>query len=109
MVVYKSPYPILDMPRTNVLDYLFPANERPLEEDIWIDSKDPTRRLSPKRALQWVKRLAFGLERLGLNRPDVAMIITPNHIFVPVAYLGIVGAGLVFSDANPTFTVPGMS
>ena len=35
------------------------------------------------------------------------MIYTPNHIFVPVAYLGIVGAGYAFSGANPVYTLPG--
>jgi acyl-CoA synthetase (AMP-forming)/AMP-acid ligase II len=106
-MIYKSPYPILDIPQTNILSYIFPPNEEPSDQDLWIDSKDNTRRLSPKQALQWVKRLSFGLERLGLQRGDVAMIFTPNHIFVPVAYLGIVGAGLVFSGANPAYTIPG--
>ncbi|KAB5566945.1 4-coumarate-CoA ligase [Coniochaeta sp. 2T2.1] len=105
-MVYKSPYPLLDIPETNILTYLFPPGQEVLNEDIWIDSKDPSRRLSPKVALEWVKRLGFGLERLGLKKGDVAMILTPNHIFVPVAYLGIVGAGLVFSGANPSYTVP---
>ena len=34
------------------------------------------------------------------------MIYTPNNIFVPVAYLGIVGSGRAFSAANPIYTVP---
>lgn len=106
-MVYKSLYPDVDIPQTNILTYLFPPGQEPLDQDIWIDSKDPSRRLSPRQALQWVKRLAFGLERLGLQKGDVAMIFTPNHIFVPVAYLGIVGAGLIFSGANPSYTVPG--
>lgn len=32
------------------------------------------------------------------------MVLTPNHIFVPVAYLGITGAGRIFSGANPVYT-----
>ncbi|EOO00769.1 putative 4-coumarate- ligase protein [Phaeoacremonium minimum UCRPA7] len=105
-MAYSSRYPSLDIPQTNILDYIFPANEKPLEEPLWLDSKDDKHSLSPKQALQWVKRLAFGLERLGLEKGEVAMIYTPNHIFVPVAYLGIVGAGLIFSGANPAYTVP---
>ena len=108
-MVYKSPYPLLDIPEKNILSYLFPKDKPVLDEAIWIDSRDPSRSLSPNQALQWVKRLAFGLQRLGLQGGDVAMILTPNHIFVPVAYLGIVGAGLVFSGANPAYTVPGRS
>ena len=32
------------------------------------------------------------------------MIYTPNHIFVPIAYQGIVGSGRVFSGMNPAYT-----
>lgn len=42
-----------------------------------------------------------------MKKGDVVMIYTPNHIFVPVAYLGIVGAGFAFSGANPVYTLPG--
>ncbi|TIC90915.1 putative 4-coumarate--CoA ligase 3 [Colletotrichum higginsianum] len=34
------------------------------------------------------------------------MMCTPNQIFVPVAYLGIVSVGCIFSGANPAYTVP---
>lgn len=33
------------------------------------------------------------------------MLCSPNSIFVPAAFLGIVGAGYVFSGANPAYTV----
>ncbi|OCL08960.1 acetyl-CoA synthetase-like protein [Glonium stellatum] len=33
------------------------------------------------------------------------MIYTPNYIFVPVAYLGIVGSKRIFSGANPAYTL----
>lgn len=104
-----SPYPVLDIPQKNVLSYLFgdaPASEEPL----WLDSKNPDEKnLSPKQLLQWVRRLSYGLERLGVQRGDVVMICSPNSIFVPVAFLGIVGAGYIFSGANPAYTVPGTS
>lgn len=104
---FSSPYPSLDIPETNILSYLFPPGEEPYDEPIWFDSKNASNNLSPKQLLHWVRRLALGLERLGLKKGDVVMIFTPNHIFVPVAYLGIVGAGCVFSGANPSYTVPG--
>jgi 4-coumarate--CoA ligase len=104
---FSSPYPTLDIPQTNVLDYLF-GNGPISEEPLWLDSKNPTNCLSPFQLLQWVKRLGFGLERLGLQRGDVIMLCTPNSIFVPAAYLGIVGGGYIFSGANPAYTVSGM-
>lgn len=103
---YSSPYPTLDIPQENILSYLFergPVSDQPL----WLDSRDTSRSLSPKQLLQWARRLGHGLERLGLQKGDVVMICTPNQIFVPVAYLGIVGAGYIFSGANPAYTVHG--
>lgn len=102
----SSPYPHIDIPQSNILSYLFGGKVS--DEPLWFDSREPVERnLSPKQLLQWVKRLGYGLEKLGLSKGDVVMICTPNQIFVPVAYLGIVGAGFVFSGANPSYTVQG--
>ena len=106
-MVYKSPFPDVEIPKVNILDYIFPENETPSTTPIWIDSNDSSISLSPSQALQWAKRLAFGLEKLGVKKGEVVMVYTPNHIFVPVAYLGAVGAGYAFSGANPVYTLPG--
>ncbi|KAJ2895268.1 putative 4-coumarate- ligase protein [Zalerion maritima] len=89
-MVHKSPFPDLDLPQSNLLSYLFPEGEEPFDEPLWIDSKNERVNLSPKQLLQWVKRVTCGLEKQGLKRGDVVMIFTPNHIFVPVAYLELV-------------------
>jgi acyl-coenzyme A synthetase/AMP-(fatty) acid ligase len=104
---FKSPFPDLDIPKVNLLHYLFPDNEPVSETPIWIESKDPSHHLTPKTLLQWVKRLAIGLDRIGSKTGEVVMIYTPNHIFVPVAYLGIVGSKRIFSGANPAYTLSG--
>lgn len=106
-MVFKSPYPSLEIPKTNVLSYLFPENSTPSSEPLWIDSDDDRINLSPRQMLQWVKRVGMGLQKLGLQNGDVVMMCTPNQIFVPVAYLGIVSVGCIFSGANPAYTVPG--
>lgn len=113
-----SPYPPLNPAATNVLDYVFPAaaaaavdsSSPPPDDDdvpLWIDSQDPSHSLSPRQALQWIKRTASGLTGLGLRRGDVVMVYSLNNIFVPPAYYGIVGGGFVFSGVNPAYTVPG--
>ncbi|KAH6609045.1 4-coumarate- ligase 2 [Trichoderma cornu-damae] len=102
----KSLYKDLDIPQTNLLTYLFGKGATASHDPIWIDAKNPDKSLSPHQLVLWVRRLGLGLRRLGLERGDVVMICTPNHIFVPVAYLGIVGSGCIFSGANPAFTVP---
>ncbi|KAF2708014.1 acetyl-CoA synthetase-like protein [Pleomassaria siparia CBS 279.74] len=105
---FKSPFPDLDIPKCNLLDYLFPAGQTPSETPIWIDAKDANHNLTPRTLLQWSKRLALGLDRIGSKPGEVVMIHTPNHIFVPVAYLGIVGSKRIFSGANPAYTVSEM-
>jgi 4-coumarate--CoA ligase len=104
-MVYKSLFQDLDIPKCNVLSFLFPQGKQPSDQAIWIDAADPTHFLTPRQLLSWVKRLGFGLDKLGIGKQQVVMIFTPNHIFVPVAYLGIVGAGRIFSAANPVYTV----
>ena len=71
-----------------------------------MDAADPSKSLSPAQMLQWVKRLAVGLDRLGVAKGEAVMVFTPNHIFVPLVYLTAAGSGRFFSGANPTYTVP---
>lgn len=104
-MLLKSPYPSLDIPETNILSYLYPPEQTPSDKPIWIDAQNYNHNLSPRQALKWIKRLGLVIQELGVSRGEAVMIFTPNHIFVPVAYLGITGAGRIFSGANPTYTV----
>lgn len=98
----------VDIPSTDLLTWLFPPNSAPSDRPIWIDADNPdTRSLSPRQLLQWVKRLGYGLNRLHLQQNDVVMVFSTNHIFFPVAYLGIAGHGYVFSGCNPAYGVAG--
>ncbi|UKZ49247.1 hypothetical protein TrVGV298_003492 [Trichoderma virens] len=106
---FKSLYQHLDIPQTNLLTYLFGNGSTLSHEPIWINAKDPSKSLSPHQLVQWVRRLGLGLQRMGLKRGDVVMMCTPNHIYVPVAYLGVTGSGYIFSGANPIFTVQELS
>jgi 4-coumarate--CoA ligase len=104
---FKSKIPDLVIPKCSILDYLFPPGTEPSEKPLWINAKDESISNSPKSALLYARRLGFGLQRLGVKSGDVCMLFTPNHIFVPVAYWGVVGLGAAFSGANPNFTVKG--
>jgi 4-coumarate--CoA ligase len=103
------PYSPLDIPQVDLLSYLFPDSQKPSETPIWHDAANPENNLSPAQALNWIKRLCLGLDRLDIARQEAVMILSPNHIFLPVAYLGIVGSGRIFSAGNPIYTVSGES
>lgn len=102
----KSKFPDLDIPATNILDFIFAPNDSiDPNESIWHDSQDPTNCLSKSQGLHRVKQLAIALDRLGIKEQEVVMIFTPNHINVPIAYMGITGSKRIFSGANPIYTV----
>ena len=106
-MVVTSPY-TLQIPSTDILTYLF-GSGLPSDEPVWIDAVVPTKFLTPRTLLEWVKRLAVGLDSLGSRPGDVVLIFSPNHIFVPVAYLGTVGSKRIFSGANPSYGPEGRS
>jgi 4-coumarate--CoA ligase len=100
----QSPYQI-DIPATDILSYVYPEGKEPYDQPIWIDADNTEKSLSPKQALGWIKRLGLGLDNLKINRGEVVMMFSTNHIFCPVAYLGVAGSGRVFSGTNPAYTV----
>ncbi|KAF2702859.1 acetyl-CoA synthetase-like protein [Pleomassaria siparia CBS 279.74] len=100
----RSPFQI-DIPTTDILTYLFPPSKPASDTKIWIDADDPSNSLTPKQALSWAKALGAGLQAAGLKRQNVVMLYSPNHIFVPVAYLGIAACGGIFSGCNPAYGV----
>lgn len=104
-----SPYPDILIPELDILTYLFGdgSPERLSDEPLWINAADTSKSISPRAGLEWIKRLAVGLDKLGVQKGEVVMIVTPNHIFVPIAYLGTVGSGRIFSGANPLYTADG--
>ncbi|EMC92608.1 hypothetical protein BAUCODRAFT_77563, partial [Baudoinia panamericana UAMH 10762] len=105
-MIIRSSLPDIDIPKVDILTHLFPEGKPVSDEPVWYDAANPQLHLSPRQLLSWVKRLALGLDRLGVQQGDIVMIYTPNSIWVPVAYLGIVGSSRAFSAANPIYTVP---
>ena len=106
-MVIPSPYPDLAIPEQDILSYIFGAGDSLSENPLWIDAASPDVYLSLRSGLEWIKRLAIGLDNLGLKTGDVVLTVSPNHIFMPVVYLGAVGSGRIFSGANPSYTADG--
>jgi 4-coumarate--CoA ligase len=104
---FSSPCPTISIPKQSIFSYVFPPGEDLPDTPLWIDSADNSLSLSLRQMSIWVRRIAIGLDRLKIKPGTVVMIYTPNHIFVPAAYLGIVGSGRIFSGTNPAYTLPG--
>ena len=103
-----SPFQI-DIPATDLLSFVFPDGEGPSEEPIYINADDPSNSLSLARLQVWVKRVGLGLQRLGLKEGDVGMVFSSSHIFMPVIYFGLSGAGCIYTGCNPAYGVEGGS
>ncbi|KIV93841.1 hypothetical protein PV10_05026 [Exophiala mesophila] len=102
---YRSPYPPIDIPKCNILSYLFPSDKPLSEKPLWIDAANPSHSLSPAQMLLWIKRLAAGLDRIGVGESQAILVFTPNHLYVPVAYLAAAGSKRFFTGVNPIYTV----
>jgi acyl-CoA synthetase (AMP-forming)/AMP-acid ligase II len=103
-MIYTSPWPHLQIPKCNLLTYLFPHGTTPSDKPLWRNADNPSDSLSQAQMLSWVKRLAMGFDRLGVSEQEAVMVFTPNHLYVPVAYLAAVGSNRCFTGANPVYT-----
>jgi 4-coumarate--CoA ligase len=110
----KSRYQI-HIPETDVLTWLFhqPPSCAPSEvsndKSIYVSAVAPQKySLSPSQVLLWIKRFALGLQLLeGFGDGDVVMVFSPNHVFVPVGYLGSIASGGIFCGCSSGFGVSG--
>lgn len=106
-MMVKSRFPDLNLPQTDILSYLFPPGEATDDTPIWMDAEEPSRSISASTLEAWVRRLGHGLQQSGIDVGDVVLVCSPNHVIVPVAYLGIIGYGAIFTGLNPTYSVQG--
>jgi 4-coumarate--CoA ligase len=95
-MLFKSSYPDIPIPETNIVHRLFPPGKPVSDTPHWIDAANPDHYLSPAQALLWARRLGAGLDHLGVPEGGRVLLVSPNHIFVPVVYLGVVGSKRAF-------------
>lgn len=95
----------LVIPQCNLLSFLFADGRSESTEPQWIDAADTSRSLSLSETYKLAKRLALGLDDLGVPSGAVVLIFTPNHIYVPVIYYAVAGSKRVFTGANPDYAV----
>ncbi|KAI4112821.1 MAG: hypothetical protein LQ345_006085 [Seirophora villosa] len=101
---FSSPFADLDIPKTNVLSYLFPKNKPAEDKKLWIDSQNPEESIGTLDLLQWVSRIGARLDRLGIHEGEVVLVHSTNHVLLPVIYLAIIANRRIFSGANPAYT-----
>ena len=73
-------------------------------KQIFIDLDDTRRSLSWRQSRSMVRRLVAGFRAAGLQPGDCVSIASFNDIMYPMLFLGLVGAGGIFSGSNPAYT-----
>ena len=101
----KSPHPVLDIPKCNILDYVFADGRANETAPLWMDAANPSNSLSMAQMHNLIKRFAVGLDKLGISEGSAVMTFTPNHIYVPMVYLAAAGSKRAFTGANPIYTI----
>ncbi|KAI9050328.1 hypothetical protein LZ554_005495 [Drepanopeziza brunnea f. sp. 'monogermtubi'] len=95
----------IPIPNTSLPTFLFTSPTHPLPKTpLFLDADAPTTKsLSYDSFRLWSQRFAAGLVAAGLQPGDRVLLFSGNNIFFPVAFMGILMAGGVFTGANPGF------
>ncbi|KAK5096542.1 hypothetical protein LTR70_001716 [Exophiala xenobiotica] len=106
---FHSPHPKLNIPKCNLLSYVFADGRAKEESPLWMDAANPSNSLSMSEMHLLVKRFALGLDDMAVPIGSAVMIFSPNHIYVPMVYLATAGSKRAFTGANPVYTVSEVS
>ena len=107
-MIFKSPYPDLEIPDQALTPFVFRHAER-LADKVAIVEAGSGRSLTYGQLVRDIRRLAAGLAARGLRKGDVVAIISPNLPEYPVAFHGAASAGLVITTLNPLYTAEEIS
>jgi len=102
-MIYRSPYPDVDIPDVPLQDFLFEHAARFADKAALIDG--PTgRELTYGQLVSAVRRTAAGLAARGFGKGDVFAIYSPNVPEYAIAFFGVAAAGGINTTANPLYT-----
>jgi len=102
-MIYRSPFPDVEIPVVSLPTYLFEHADQWADKPALIDG--PTNRtLTYGQLTTAVKRTATGLAARGFSKGDVFAIYSPNIPEYAIAFFGVASAGGVNTTINPTYT-----
>ena len=105
-MVIQSQYKI-EIPQCSLSTQIFgsPHDPLPNDEPYIMDHRKPaTLNFTQHTFRLWAQRLACGLQAAGLKSGDRVLLFSPNQMFIPVVFMGVIMAGGIFSGCNPTYS-----
>lgn len=88
----------VEIPAIDVLTYVFTAgteDSRALPQ--YFDADLPSRNFSVRGAESYAKRFAKGLQIRGLKPDEKVLLYSPNDLYFPVLFWGVLAASCVFT------------
>ncbi|OAL36287.1 hypothetical protein AYO20_04445 [Fonsecaea nubica] len=98
----RSPYNI-DIPLLDVNTFVFRSGtETSRESPQYFDADSPAKCFSLAQGEIYSKRLALGLQQLGLQSDERILLYSNNRLFFPIVIWGTIAAGCTFTAASPS-------
>ncbi|KIW78545.1 hypothetical protein Z517_08383 [Fonsecaea pedrosoi CBS 271.37] len=96
---YECPYS-LEIPVQDVASFIFTAGTpESRRQPQYFDAEKPERNYSLQQAEIWVRRIAKGLQDLGLQADDKVFLCSANSLYFPVLLWAVMASGCVFKIA----------
>ena len=102
-MIYRSPFPDIDIPAIPLQEYVFTYSNRWHDKTALVDGLTG-RKLTYAQLDNAIKKTASGLLARGLQKGDVFAIYSPNLPEYAIAFFGIATAGGVNTTVNPLYT-----
>jgi acyl-CoA synthetase (AMP-forming)/AMP-acid ligase II len=101
---FASPFPEVDIPSTNVYDFLFGGiDDADLDRVALVDTKSG-RQTTYREMIARIDTFAGGLAGRGIGVGDVVALLAPNSSAFAVAFHGILRSGATATTINALFT-----
>lgn len=102
-MIYKSPYPDLDIPEVPFADFVLQRAAEFGDNPAIVDGPSG-RTITFRQLLGAVERVAAGLHQRGFKKGDVFAIYSPNVPEYALAFFGVTKIGGVVTTINPLYT-----
>jgi 4-coumarate--CoA ligase len=105
--VVESPLNI-EIPPTDLASYVFSAGTaKSRGTPVYFNAEFPSQNFSLAQAETCVKRIAKGLQDLGLKRGDRVLLYSGNKLFFPIVFWAVPAAGCIFTGSSPSASATG--
>ena len=100
--IHRSPLSPIPIPPISVPTFIFTSGtSASRQQPQYFDADRPSNNFSLAQAEILVKRIALGLQNIGLQPDDKVLLYAGNSLWFPVLLWGVIASGCVFSGCSP--------